>query len=950
MNFIQEVLNLLERKQNKKTLDLKRDHFQFGRTKPSSVGNPLYLPKMNPHTIRFDHLKCSIVSGLVEGTGTEFTLPMWSTVNTTNCNVQTLVDSVYSQNQDADLGTVSADLLVTGDTTINGNLLVLGTQTIIESTVVTIADNIFQINSGGAGVNAGIEVVQPSGTYNFIWDTANSFWSTDGESLQTQDIIIDGNIKIDGEYISNITTEVEGLASEDNDNSLPTTAAVIDWTDQMDLDVSADTGTPLDILLNLETLQIRGGSNITTNADGAEKIRIDLDDDIVVNSVTSKILTLVGVPGPYSVTSIVNDYAATVDPNVTLLTAKAIFNYVDDQRDYVQNVALNGTSLDFNGIGNAFGGSVDVSAFVNKKYTIEPTSSSGSFGIISLLEDGVVDTQFKVVGDNQWIDVASNGTELKIGHRELASVPITNQTVTLGTGDTFTTFEYVFDNAGHVVSKEEVDYKLNITGGGGSTPVMSSTLTGAGKLFSDVIQVTPAVAVTDESDRTYGVQFNNNGQLVVNVPWTQGTTYSASDGITLSGANDFSLVDVTTNNTSSSQNVNHSDSFTVIDTIATNSKGQVTTINTKTITLPAGGTGADGVVSNVSLNANSLEFTGSNGGFNGSVDLSAYVNAVDQNDIDYINNVVLTGNNLIFSGTGNGFAGSIDLSTITTTDTTYTLNSLQDANNVRVLLTGSDSSSNGIRLNAGTNITLTDDGSNGITIDAAAANAVACTGGITVLNSLQNLTSTYKSINASGTQFPLGFKNNSGETRSYALTWSIEYETKGLTAMKDLNTEILLNDTTQRIEFNDSAYMSVGFPVVKTYTYNVVDVPADATIEVKVKGDLQTSINKAHLNIVIAECEAIGSNEIQILPINRNSNPLDLEEKYLYTGAKLTDESCQITSEIRTFESDTPLENGTVVSSMGFCYTITGKSTNIEAIKYDLTHDSCADCAAYIGK
>ena len=73
MNFIQEVLSLLERKQNKKTLDLKRDWFEFGRTKPSNVGNPLYSPKMTPHAIRFDDLKCEIITGLVQGTGARYT-------------------------------------------------------------------------------------------------------------------------------------------------------------------------------------------------------------------------------------------------------------------------------------------------------------------------------------------------------------------------------------------------------------------------------------------------------------------------------------------------------------------------------------------------------------------------------------------------------------------------------------------------------------------------------------------------------------------------------------------------------------------------------------------------------------------------------------------------------------------------------------------------------------
>ena len=333
MNFIQEVLNLLDRKQDKKELKLTKDWFEFGRQKPSSVGNPLYSPKMTPHAIRFDDLKCEIISGLVGGTGTEHTLPMWSTVDANNCDIQTLIDSVFSQSPDGTLGVVSANLLVKGNTEIDGDLLVHGKQTIIESTIVEIADNIIFLNTQGADVDAGFEVGTVNGKKLWGWDAAQKLWSTFGENIRTEDIFINGAIHQDGESLVNVVNEAEGLASQDNDNSLATVAAIIDWSDQMDLDVSADTGTPLDILLNSEVLQIRGGSNITTNADGVEKIIVNLDDDITVNSVTSKNLTLTGAPGAYTVASIVNDYAAVVDKYVTLLTANAIFNYVDDQRD-----------------------------------------------------------------------------------------------------------------------------------------------------------------------------------------------------------------------------------------------------------------------------------------------------------------------------------------------------------------------------------------------------------------------------------------------------------------------------------------------------------------------------------------------------------------------------------------------------------------------------------------
>ena len=418
MNFIQEVLNLLERKQDKKKLDINRDYFEFGRTKPSSIGNPLYNPKMTPHAIKYKDFKCETIKGLISGTGTEHTLPVWSVLDPANCNVQTVIDSVYSQDAGAQTGTVDANL------TVNGDLLVLGKQTIIESTIVEIADNIIELNTQGADVDAGFSVGTVNGLKTFGWDATNLLWSTFKESLMTKDIVVNRAIVQDGETLVNVVNEAEGLASQDNDESLATVAAIIDWSDQMDLDVSADTGTPLDILLNSMTLQIRGGSNITTTADGTEKININLDDDIVVNSVTSKNLTLLGAPGAYGVTSIVNTIADTVDANATLATVKAIINYVDQERDFINDVQLNGTSLDFTGINNAFTGSVDLSS---------------------------------------------------------------------------------------------------LSGGGGSVPVMTSTVTGTGKLWDDTVQVEDAAPVTAVTQRTYGVQFNDASQLVVNVPWVEGS-------------------------------------------------------------------------------------------------------------------------------------------------------------------------------------------------------------------------------------------------------------------------------------------------------------------------------------------------------------------------------------------------------------------------------------------
>ena len=149
-----------------------------------------------------------------------------------------------------------------------------------------------------------------------------------------------------------------------------------------------------------------------------------------------------------------------------------------------------------------------------------------------------------------------------------------------------------------------------------AVPVMTSTVTGTGKLWDDTVQLEPAEAVSTVKDRTYGVQFNSDDQLVVNVPWsTSGGSMSSwtigdgtgiqpvtdgvevqfrgldkiSTSVALVGTEiqlDIDHDNTTRVDTTSNVTVAAGGTFTVIDSITQDATGHATAANVKTITLP----------------------------------------------------------------------------------------------------------------------------------------------------------------------------------------------------------------------------------------------------------------------------------------------------------------------------------------------------------------------------
>ena len=93
-------------------------------------------------------------------------------------------------------GTVSADhlssstLTTTGNVNVGGDLIVAGTTTTVNSTVVNIGDNIIAVNTSGLATG-GLEV-RNSGTSDykqFVWSNINNRWEVGEENLQANRFI-----------------------------------------------------------------------------------------------------------------------------------------------------------------------------------------------------------------------------------------------------------------------------------------------------------------------------------------------------------------------------------------------------------------------------------------------------------------------------------------------------------------------------------------------------------------------------------------------------------------------------------------------------------------------------------------------------------------------------------------------------------------------------------------
>ena len=194
------------------------------------------------------------------GSGNELTVNLDATLTgLTSVTSTTLTDGTASINSGALTGVTTIN--TSGDVTVGGNLTVSGTQTSVNSTNTTITDTLVVLQSGLTGANPNdIGHIYERGTDGnngfFGWDqstdrfmaaTTTADGSTAGDlSLTAADIEVAGitatgitasgvvsfgTLTDSGESIAvtKFVDEADGIGSNDNDTSIPTSAAVVDY-------------------------------------------------------------------------------------------------------------------------------------------------------------------------------------------------------------------------------------------------------------------------------------------------------------------------------------------------------------------------------------------------------------------------------------------------------------------------------------------------------------------------------------------------------------------------------------------------------------------------------------------------------------------------------------------------------------------------------------------------
>ena len=227
-----------------------------------------------------------------------------------------------------------------------------------------------------------------SGT-TITFDTAPD----NGSSVRVYHIIPgsvdDGVLTVAKFAADTLVLESEGISSNDNDTTIPTSAAVKDYVDTQitaeDLDITTDSGT-IAIDLDSETLTISGGTGLDSSATG-NAVTLAIDSTVTTltgtQTLTNKTLTSPVINTGISGTAFLDDDTFATATATTLASSESIKAYVDTQ------VATVDTLPEVLANGNTTGGT-DISVSTGDDITFADSSKAifGAGSDLQIYHDG----------------------------------------------------------------------------------------------------------------------------------------------------------------------------------------------------------------------------------------------------------------------------------------------------------------------------------------------------------------------------------------------------------------------------------------------------------------------------------------------------------------------------------------------------------------------------------